>query len=99
MAIGRLRNSAACFSEALEYLETRGQLNRASGDERNVVMPGDKVRNIRRHFYLLCFSDSVRFGDVVMQPPSLTAKPRKAAQTNKVCSYTETSIIRHYENH
>ena len=22
-----------------------------------------------------------------MQPPSLTAKPRKAAQTNKVCSY------------
>ena len=105
MALGRPRNSAVCFCEALdEYLETREQLNRASGDELNVVMPDDKVRNIRRHVYLLCFSDSVRFGDVVMQPPSLTAKPRKAAETNKVCSYTfgnsylETSIIRHYEN-
>lgn len=26
MALGRLLNSAVCFSEALEYLETRGQL-------------------------------------------------------------------------
>lgn len=27
--------------------------------------------------------DNVRFGDVVMQPPSITAKPRKAAEANK----------------
>lgn len=27
--------------------------------------------------------DDVRFGDVVMQPPSITAKPRKAAEANK----------------
>lgn len=29
-----------------------------------------------------------------MQPPSLTAKPRKAVQTNKVCSCMLGSIIR-----
>lgn len=49
------------------------------------------ARNIKR---LSVFSDSVRFGDVVMQPPSLTAKPRKAVQTNKVCSCMLGSIFR-----
>lgn len=38
--------------------------------------------------YHCLFSDNVRFGDVVVQPPSITAKPRKAAEANKVCRGT-----------
>ena len=82
-----------CYPFGQRRTKTHG-LSTGSEDKLNVVMPGDeavqrsqqsdKVRKIKRHFYPFCFSDSVRFGDIVMQPPSLTAKPRKAAQTNKV---------------
>ena len=35
---------------------------------------------------MLVFVDNFRFGEVAMQPPCLTAKPRKAVQTDKVCN-------------
>ncbi|KAJ7371119.1 hypothetical protein OS493_027807 [Desmophyllum pertusum] len=43
----------------------------------------EKKRSSEEHASFDSMKDSVRFGDVVMQPPSLTAKPRKASQKNK----------------
>ena len=32
--------------------------------------------------HMLLFSDEVKFGEVAMQPPELTARPRKASADN-----------------
>lgn len=71
--------------EVAEYLKASRKMRdgrRKHLNERKQKMK-EKRRSSEENTSFGLRKDSVRFGDVVMQPPSLTAKPRKAAQTNK----------------
>lgn len=71
--------------EVAEYLKASRKMRdgrRKHLNERKKKMK-EKRRSSEENTSFGLMKDSVRFGDVVMQPPSLTAKPRKAAQTTE----------------
>ncbi|XP_051889284.1 coiled-coil domain-containing protein 137 [Pristis pectinata] len=67
------------------YVKSKSEKKKESDKKRLRRLIGKKIerKKMKQEKECLQFADIVQFGEVAMQPPTLTAKPRKSQATNK----------------